>query len=397
MKKGSCLRGSGFTLVELLVVIAIIGVLAALLLPAIQQAREAARRMTCSSQMRQMTIACLNYESTFREFPAGRFSPDRVRLNGTVETMYDSYTFSGAAANFVSGNRSVHCAILPFMEQTAIYDLIDFKKGISGHMLNSAGVPVNPSYNAFLQAGPLFLCPSEIRATTRTSENNFRYNFGGSTHFAGARDRNNNTLHDAALASNPQLTARGNGAFSIGASGLTASAFLDGLSNTAFWSERILGSGQNMAQVPPTKADAFAQPNGYNVFGLGDPNTLYQRCSAVSSAPLNAANFSGQGRFIPVAGVNSYTNGWPTASYMGTLYNHVAPPNWRIPDCSAFNSFTDVPGEHIIIAPRSYHSGGVNVSYGDGQVLFVTNEIDLETWRAQGSRDVGEVISSDPY
>lgn len=388
-------RRFGFTLVELLVVIAIIGVLASLLLPAVQQAREAARRMSCSSSLRQLGLACANYESTFKQYPAGRFIPDRVRLSdGMVERSYGGYAVTGSAPTFVSGNRSVHIAILPYMDQQNIYDLIDFRKGITAHMLNAAGQVVNPNYAAFNNAAGLFICPSEVHALNRVSENNYRYNFGGSSPFAGARDTNNNDdIDDIEPVSG--IPSTGNGAFSIGRSGLRVAAFRDGLSNTAFWSERIMGSGFTPGTPQDIKkSDIMSRPGGTTMAGLVNPDSLYTACER---NPLPAASqvsfvFSGSGRFIPLPGQNSYSNGWPTASYIGTLYNHVANPNWRVPDCAGFTSTLDAPGEHGIVCARSYHPGGVNVVFGDGSVTFINESIQLAVWRGMGTRDEGEVI-----
>src|SRR6187402_1514880 len=119
-------RHHGFTLIELLVVVAIIGVLIALLLPAIQMAREAARRSQCVNNLKQIGVALHNYASSFSCLPPGRYAPDCV-TNGVIQTNYTSYS-GGCAANGTgnwTGIRSVHLMILPYIEKGADYDLMN--------------------------------------------------------------------------------------------------------------------------------------------------------------------------------------------------------------------------------------------------------------------------------
>ena len=139
---------SGFTLVELLVVIAIIGILVGLLLPAVQQAREAARRMQCSNSLKQQGLAILNYESTYKKFPIG----------------YTDARQTGAALK--DGGWAWSTAILPFLEQTALYNQFDIRY----HPYGTVGLVSDP--NGQNNAGvknPLsvYRCPSDILPLTR--------------------------------------------------------------------------------------------------------------------------------------------------------------------------------------------------------------------------------------
>lgn len=137
----------GFTLVELLVVIAIIGMLVGLLLPAVQQAREAARTMQCSNQLRQIGLACLNHESTTRFYPSGGWTwywvgdPDR----GFGQKQPGAWTFS----------------ILPFMEMNAIYQM-----AAEGDPNSISGTKKNKMKTVLETPIPLYYCPSRRAAKT---------------------------------------------------------------------------------------------------------------------------------------------------------------------------------------------------------------------------------------
>lgn len=145
----------GFTLVELLVVIAIIGVLIALLLPAVQQAREAARRMTCSNKLKQIGLAVHNYHDTHTAFPIG----------------VTTFTGYGASDNLPIWS----VAILPFLEQSAVYDQIKLATNNF-----SQEVPNGTSTNISGQAMEAYMCPSDILGDVNT----FRSNVGKSNYMA---------------------------------------------------------------------------------------------------------------------------------------------------------------------------------------------------------------------
>ena len=136
--KSKSRKSSGFTLVELLVVIAIIGILVGMLLPAVQQVREAARRIQCANQCRQIGLAVINYESAHREFPPGWMVNDQSSLSG----------WSWAAI------------VLPFLEQENLSDQIDF------------GLPVENNTVVINEVLPVFLCPSDPATDIVTLESN---------------------------------------------------------------------------------------------------------------------------------------------------------------------------------------------------------------------------------
>ena len=140
-------RTGGFTLVELLVVIAIIGILIAMLLPAVQQVREAARRVQCTNQLRQMSLACLNYESAHQRFPAGEF-------------WHGNYTDAGAGIWWRRWNWTVK--ILPFMEQNNLH---------AGADVNAPAFQGSTYQDILFETPPGFLCPSNTHSSIQLSEN----------------------------------------------------------------------------------------------------------------------------------------------------------------------------------------------------------------------------------
>lgn len=377
-------RPSGFTLVELLVVIAIIGILVGLLLPAVQAAREAARRMECSNNLKQIMLALHNYESANQKFPAGRFAPDWV-VNGVARASYTNYNSvdQNPANGHWTGFRSVHSAILPYMEQANLYNLINFAVPTAVR-LTTGGVPTNANYPAYSEAAGLFLCPSDANTGRVVSENNYRYNFGGSTPYQGAE---NSTRNDNVRATAHGFLSGGNGAFTIGQD-LPTSAHRDGLSNTVFFSERTKGSGLDLSTMRPRIEDVVTTPGRSNM--MWSPDALMADCMTFSGAPSNF-HFNSMGRWLEGS---DFSNGWPFAFYSSTMYNHVTPPNWRFNDCGSWSAIPDAPGEHAIISARSMHKGGVNAGMGDGSVRFFTDTIDLAIWRGLGTRDNGEVAQA---
>ena len=316
---------SGFTLVELLVVIAIIGILIALLLPAVQQAREAARRMSCQNNLKQIGLALHNYHDTYNSFPPGN-------LSGTP--------FTGISA---------HARLLPYLEQSAVYALVDFNTGY------------DQSSNATARSTPVsvFLCPSDSDQLPKDlgGRNNYYANSGTALSFSGERPTD---------PSDPNFGQPGaNGVFYRN-SRVRIGDIRDGSSNTAVFSEKTMGDGSNGLSTPET--DTF-RPGTFP----STPDEALRDCRAVDAADLSRQ------------GVSNVGGPWLWAYHSTTLYWHIAPPNDR--SCM-------YPPGRIMTTAGSRHPGGGHTLLGDSSVRFVSEAVDLSVWRAVGTRN-GEEVTGD--
>lgn len=211
----------GFTLVELLVVIAIIGILVGLLLPAVQAAREAARRMQCSNNLKQIGLALHNYESSFKAMPAG--------CNGIP---------NAAGTNFNGHGWTWHASILPQLEQNNLFNAVQGPDGMGNEL---GGTTSGKPLVVRATIVPLFWCPSQPNVTAASQKNGFQpANYNGNM---GTRIGNGNddcictgVSNLQQMMSDPWGCMNGDGIFYVRSRTRFADV-IDGLANTIFVSE----------------------------------------------------------------------------------------------------------------------------------------------------------------
>ncbi len=340
----------GFTLIELLVVIAIIGVLIALLLPAVQAAREAARRAQCTNNLKQIGISLHNYHSSLNSFPVGFLFPRAGTFDPLIPQLH--YRWSALAQ------------LSPYLEQTSVFNAMNLQWPIATGASGSYGIgtpytffPANATVKAAVVSS--FLCPSDGQKPPDPASGPTSYMVSTGDGLNGGR-----TVPGDAIG--------GNGAFT-GDGAQSAASINDGLSNTAAASEQLLGSGG-----PP--------------FDQSSPTPIADRKRAIartSSSTLDDAGCTSAGRGWRF----DRGNGWWDGDYRSNTYNHYLTPNSTQNDClTAF-----VPHNPAWKAARSNHPGGVNVLFCDGHVGFIKDGVSTATWRALSTRSGGEIISASDF
>jgi prepilin-type N-terminal cleavage/methylation domain-containing protein/prepilin-type processing-associated H-X9-DG protein len=342
-KSSTLLRSSlfGFTLVELLVVIAIIGVLIALLLPAVQAAREAARRMQCTNKLKQLGIALHNYHDTYGSLPTGMSS-----IHQTIASS-DQHKFS------------VLVKLAPFCEMQSVYDLLASTPSATAWQNHPTGV-----YDVNF---PAFLCPSNsgevpISASANVGRTNYSLVYGDII----IRSNNVNTF--SATYPPPGSVHCPRGFIGLRYSFKTFAGITDGLSNTIALSERV-GLKATRQEYSPTnpKAGTVLVPSSWATEETDTPTR--QDCITAQATTAAVGNSFGL----------QWTCG-DTAVY-GLVT--VMPPN------SASCAGSDWGTALILNTPSSSHKGGVNACYGDGSVHFVSDTINALT---SGQTDSTEIL-----
>lgn len=337
---------TGFTLVELLVVIAIIGILIALLLPAVQAAREAARRSQCTNNLKQLSLGFHNYLDTRKVFPRAAYPV------GNNDGAPGCGCCSGSCC---PGNQRMATGtfihILPFIEQTAVYSKWNFNCGWS------AGANFDLTQASHIQA---FVCPSDAFRPD-WSQCNYAFSMGA----CGGWNP-------------PQSLNQLNGMFqwyretSLG-------DVSDGLSNTIMLSERIISDdnwGKNSIQDMIMNV---AMPTPYEF----TPAATLETVGTAADATWSTTQYTGS-----VGQGCARTDSWSTSIRQ---FNTLAPPNWRHHDFTNYGCWILV-GDGVKTA-RSRHPGGVNAALGDGSVHFISDTINTDTWQCMGARNDGKAVT----
>ncbi len=320
---------SGVTQLELLVVIVVVGLLVALLLPAVQQVRTASRRLGCQDHLKQLGVALANHEAARGSFP--------TNLNGYLE-------------------------LLPFLEQSAAYDL------------------ANATGYAALPLIPVFNCPSETYQIDAEHEQVPNYRFNHGTRFPKPiGDPLGGDLNGFRTAIRPLFNGR-----AMVFLGTNSRDITDGLSQTVAMSERLVTRGsRNHLSLPPD-AQVRSEPGRFpwltqnSVSGPGEESRAVCECK--------------ERRTTPTA-VERFTPSVPNAS---AGYDHLVPPN-HVACLSGPDPHARSLHDFALVPASSLHIGGVNCLMADGSVHFMVNVIDEGVWNSLGTRNGGETNVATPF
>ncbi len=330
----------GITILEVIVVISVVALLATLILPAVQAAREVSRRANCTSNLHQLGTAIADYQGIHEQFPID----DCNIPHGPT-----------CWSQFVE--------LLPHIGKQNIFNSINFDMGID--QIDPSSTYTMENNGALLSSVSLLLCPSD------SSEAGTNYRF--------------------CAGSLPSATD-GDGAFSwhrtdSGIVRVKPALVTDGESNTAAMSEKLVAPGPEWSRRHSFWYSGYHDVMGYPSGGRNSiaPDEMMEVCQLTPDDPLSWHECVG----------HSWSQRW----YAYVLYNHVAPPNSNIPDCTPWGASPNTtldqsrtsPTEGMFTA-RSWHPGGVNVLFLDGHVRFISDSVDLAVWRGMASIDGGELF-----
>lgn len=336
----------GFTLIELLVVITVIGILIALLLPAVQTAREAARKMECGNNLKQLSMAMLNYEQQNRALPvfSNQFAPQVF--------------------------------MLPFLERQDLYEKLEVNRTVTDR---------EPLRTAVSTVIPVFVCPSDRERVMHT----YTSSAGGSgpkifsspltvagTNYAinGSSGAGTSTANIDVFVVTPSKGVPDGICYKD--AGLRVADITDGLSNTVAFSESLRGP----CDTPASSVVPNLQVYGCSI-STSDIMSVAANCDNNNPAAALAAKSGWNG----IRMVQWFMSNQEAGSILKARFT----PNSPVPDLNF--------ARYWVNAARSGHPGGVNCGFCDGSVQFVRNEIDARTWHGLWTRAGGEAISGSDY
>jgi len=336
VKSDSLRKHRGFTLIEVLVVIAIIAILISLLLPAIQQAREAARRTQCRNNLKQLALAIHNYVDVATVLPPSACINPQVTVTGN------------------NGSWGVHGRILPFLDQANLYNAVDlteawdFQASIDGLQIPTYSCPSDPLSDDARDpgSGKVTLYPT-----------NYAFNFG--TYF----------VYD------PVTGQGGDGAFFPNAS-LRIGDFTDGTSNTLLISEVKAWQPYRRNGGPPTTAVPTNAVEAETVIASG----VQFKNTGHTEWPDGRVHHHG---FTTVMTPNSVTECTDGTDTFECDYN-----SWQ----EGRDGVAGNPS-YAIITSRSHHVGVVQAALADGSACTISDQIDRSVWQAIGTRGGSEITS----
>ncbi|MFG0333872.1 MAG: DUF1559 domain-containing protein [Maioricimonas sp. JB049] len=334
---------AGFTLIELLVVIAIIAILIALLLPAVQQAREAARRTQCRNNLKQIGLAMHNYHDTHSTLPQLTHG---TQADGSVAV-------AGPGWGREWGGHSVHTMFLPYVDQAPLYNQINLNWVWHS---NSNG---NPNRDLHRVKIPAFQCPSD--SPPRNANDGFN-NYGAST--------------------GPNLGWEADLARAVGMFHRRSSTkfrdVLDGMSNTIAFGEITIGDNDNGVFV--LERGDFVR--NQSVASLTQVKPTRDELVAYGNTCLGGTSDHRSDRGLS----------WGNPMMSGTGINTIVPPNWEYPNCHECSGCGSGDAKGVWAA-RSRHVGGAHHLFGDGAVRFVSENIDFDLYQGLGSIAGDETVT----
>jgi prepilin-type N-terminal cleavage/methylation domain-containing protein/prepilin-type processing-associated H-X9-DG protein len=334
-------RRGAFTLIELLVVVFVIGLLLALLLPAVQSAREGARRARCVDHLKQIALAAHNFHDANDVFPPG--------------------------ASVGPSNASSLIFLLPFSEGTTVYNAFNLSTDVTYGPENITARDVNV---------PVFLCPSDPSSGYWQDTNPYTLqpadNMGLSNYYGNLGT--NAWVYDDFPPQYKDASQRG--VFAV-LSATRVGDIRDGTSQTALYAEIKRGS--------------FPSSDGLDVTFVSDPDWASLADPTTDPADLSPPAACSNPPFpygtYGITGLLYQSN-----SSLTCLYTHSVPPNNPGRDCIQYPYL-----DRIHLAARSYHPGGVNLALCDGSVRFIKSTININAWKALGTRTAGEVLDASGY